>query len=502
MTAVPSHRRVLVGGSWLIAARTFDRLVGLISIAILARLLKPADFGLVAIANTIVAAIELITAFGFDWALVRLAQPTVEDLNSAWTLRALFGVFTFATLSLLGPTAASFYHQPALQLVLMAMGVASLISSLENIGTVYFRREFAFHKEFLIRSGAKFVGFIVTLTWAVCYRSYWALVAGILAIRVATIGASYLFHPYRPRPSLSNARALLGFSSWLLFGNVVEYSRQKFADLYVGRAYGIGTNGLFAVAGELAIVPITEVAAPINRAAYSKYTEDVRANRNLGPSYVSIASTIWMICLPMAAGIIAVAPEAISLLLGPQWGGAQTVLRWLALGTVFTVMTANTHYVYWALGHARVVAGLGATGLLIVVLTTLVCSRVAGYPGVAFAFALASALLVPVNFSVLRRLASIRFSDLAGRVWRIALGAIVMSAVLWAIFTTSGVVDAKTAMRTLASKVAIGTVTYLLVVWMAWVACGRPSGPESALLEVVRQIARRFQPRLRSGPQG
>jgi hypothetical protein len=165
-------------------------------------------------------------------------------------------------------------------------------------------------------------------------------------------------------------------------------------------------------------------------------------------------------------------------------------------------MTANTHYVYWALGHARVVAGLGATGLLIVVLTTLVCSRVASYPGVAFAFALASALLVPVNFSVLRRLAGIRFSDLAGRVWRIALGAIVMSAVLWAIFTTSGVVDAKTAMRALASKVAIGTVTYLLVVWMAWVACGRPSGPESALLEVVRQIARRFQPRLRSGPQG
>ena len=85
MTGVASHRRVLVGGSWLIAARTFDRLVGIISIAILARLLKPADFGLVAIANTIVAAIELITAFGFDWALVRLEQPTVEDLNSAWT---------------------------------------------------------------------------------------------------------------------------------------------------------------------------------------------------------------------------------------------------------------------------------------------------------------------------------------------------------------------------------------------------------------------------------
>ena len=257
----------------------------------------------------------------------------------------------------------------------------------------------------------------------------------------------------------------------------------------------------FAVAGEFAIVPITEVAAPINIAAYSKYTEDVRANRNLGPSYISIASTIWMISLPMAAGIISVAPEAILLLLGPQWGDAQTVLRWLALGTVFTVMTANTHYVYWALGHSRVVAGLGAGGLLIVVFTTLVCSRVAGFAGVAFAFALASALLVPVNFSVLRRLAGIRFLDLAGQVWRIALGAIVMSATLWAIFEPSGVLDTKAAIRTLAAKVSIGAVTYLFVVWVAWIACARPSGPESALLEVVRQIVRRLQPRLRSGPE-
>lgn len=497
MTSDSSHQRVLVGGSWLIAARTFDRLIGIISIAILARLLKPSDFGLVAIANTIVAAIELITAFGFDWALVRLAAPTVEDLNSAWTLRALFGTFTFVTLSLLGPVAATFYHQPALALILVAMGIASLISSTENIGTVYFRREFAFHKEFLIRSASKLAGFCVTVTIAVAYRSYWALVAGIFAIRVVTIAASYIFHPYRPRPSLSKARELFGFSAWLLFGNVVEYSRQKFADLYVGRVFGIGTNGLFAVAGELAIVPITEVSAPINRAAYSKYAEDVRANRSLSPSYVSIASMIWMISLPMAAGMIAVAPETIALLLGPQWQDAQTVLRWLSLGTVFTVMTANTHYVYWALGYSRVVAGLGAVGLAIVVSATLICSNVAGYTGVAFAFAVGSALLVPINFLVLRRLAGIRFVDLGAKVWRIALGATVMSVVLWTIFPAAGIMDARAVVRILGEKILLGATTYLLTLWVAWVACARPPGPEAAVLKLIQQVASRLRDRFK-----
>ena len=204
----------------------------------------------------------------------------------------------------------------------------------------------------------------------------------------------------------------------------------------------------------------------------------------------------------MAAGIIAVAPEAISLLLGPQWSGAQTVLKWLALGTVFTVMTANTHDVYRALGHSRIVAGLGATGLLIVVLTTLVCSRVAGYPGVAFAFALASALLVPINFSVLRRLAGIRFSDLAGRVWRIALGAIVMSAVLWAIFADlrrGGRQNCDPHSR----RKGFYRYGYVFVSCLDGLGSLRAAvWPIVCVTQVVRQIARRFQPRSRSGPQG
>jgi O-antigen/teichoic acid export membrane protein len=496
MTSDNSHKQVFVGGSWLIGARAFDRLIGIISISILARLLRPADFGLVAIAGTVVSAIELFSAFGFDWALVRLKEPTVEDLNSAWTLRVLFGIFTFAVLALLGPLAATFYHQPALRAVLLAMGGTSFVGSLENIGTVFFRREFAFHKEFLIRSVSKVVGFCVTLAVAVQYRSYWALVVGVLSLRCVTVLASYLFHPFRPKPSLKNARQLFGFSSWLLFGNIIEYCREKFADLYLGRVFGTRATGLFAVAGEISIVPITEVASPINRAAYSKYAEDVRENRALGPSYISIASLIWMISLPMAAGTVAVAPEVIALLLGPQWHEAQPVLRWLAVGTAFTVMTSNTHYVYWALGHSRVVAGLSMVGAAVIVPVTIVCSHFAGYTGVAFAFALASALVVPINFAVLRRLAGIRFSDLWNRVWRIALGATVMGLTLWLGFERVSFDSAKAASLILIAKIATGAATYLVVVWAAWVVSGKPVGPEHAAVEVVQGAARRFRDQL------
>jgi lipopolysaccharide exporter len=472
-----------------------DRLIGIVSISILARLLRPVDFGLVAVAGTVVAGVELLSAFGFDWALVRHREPSVDDLNSAWTLRVLFGIFTFLALALLGPVAAVFYHQPALRHVLLAMGGTSFVGSLENIGTVFFRREFAFHKEFLIRSASKLVGFCVTLAIAVQYRSYWALVIGVLSVRCVTVGASYVFHPFRPKPSLRNARELFGFSSWLLFGNMIEYCREKFADLYLGRVFGTGANGLFAVAGEISIVPITEVASPINRAAYSKYAEDVRENRGLGASYVSIASLIWMISLPMAAGTVAVAPEVIALLLGPKWHEAQPVLRWLAVGSAFTVMVSNTHYVYWALGHSRVVAGLSMVGAAIIVPVTIVCSHYSGYTGVAFAFALASALIVPINFAVLRRLAGIRFSDLWNRVWRITMGTAVMGMTLSLGFPRLNPDTPKAAALILVAKIAIGAVTYLVVVWAAWVVSGKPAGPERATVELVQGAARRLRVR-------
>jgi lipopolysaccharide exporter len=499
VTSTVAPKRVLVGGTWLIAARAVDRLIGIVSISVLARLLKPLDFGVVAIAGTVVAAVELLSTFGFDWALVRHQHPSREDLNSAWTLRVIFGLFTLIALTLLASPAAVFYRQPALKAVLIAMGGTSFIASLENIGTVYFRRDSAFHKEFLMRAAAKLIGFCVTLAAALRYHSYWALIAGVFALRATFVGMSYLMHPFRPRPSLKNSRELFGFSLWILFGNVIEYCRERFSDLYIGRVYGAATNGLFAVAGEISIVPITEVAAPINRAAYSKYAEDVRANRALGPSYVSIASMIWMISLPMAVGIAAVAPEIIRLLLGPRWQGAQIVLQWLAVGGAFTVMIANTHYVYWALGHTRAVAALSAAGVAVVVPATIVCSHLAGYAGVAFAFAIASALLVPINFVVLRRLSGIGFGDLWPQVWRIILGTAAMGTVLRLVFGASGLLDVKAALVLLVAKILTGATTYAAVVCIAWLACGRPLGPEHAVAELLVRAAGRGKRRYAGG---
>ena len=493
MISAHSPRHVFLGGSWLIAARAIDRLVGIVSISILARLLKPVDFGVVAVAGTVVSAVELLSAFGFDWALMQYRELSADDLNSAWTLRVLLGLATFGVLALVAPPAAAFFHQPALKAVLVAMGAISFAGSAENIGTVYFRRDFAFHKEFLIRSAAKLSGFCVSVPVALLYHSYWALVAGMVAIRAVNLGASYLLHPFRPRPSLKNARPLFAFSSWVLLGNAISYCFMRFGDVFIGRVYGASINGLFAVTGEIALAPITEVSQPIGRAAYSKYAEDVRANRGLKASYISIATLVWMISLPMAAGTAAVAPALIRLILGPRWQAAESVLRCMAVGMAFTVMNTSTFNVYWAVGRPRIPAATGAAGVALVIPLTIVCSHFMGYVGVAFAYACVSAVMVPVNFKLLRHVAGIPVREVWHQAWRIILGTVVMSAAVAVVFAGSRIDSSMTALRVLAEQVLLGAVIYTVVVYVAWRVCASPPGPERVVEQADVHAIRALQ---------
>jgi O-antigen/teichoic acid export membrane protein len=172
-------------------------------------------------------------------------------------------------------------------------------------------------------------------------------------------------------------------------------------------------------------------------------------------------------------------------LLGPRWHDAAPVIRLLALATVFSVLTSNTHYVYWALGMPRLVAALSATGAVMIVPTTMICGHIAGYLGVAFAGVLTNAALVPVNFLLLKRYAGVSFFELWARTWRVTAAAVLMLIVLWTLFPAVDYQSASPAVIALAMKVAAGALVYVSFVLVAWLLCGKPDGPETTALRAV-----------------
>ena len=167
----------------MVALRMSIRLIGLVSTLILVRLLVPADFGIVAMAMSIVAAVELLTAFGFEVALIQNQQADRDDYNTAWTMNVMLGIGASALLLTLAKPAASYYGEPDLFRVFLVLSAASLLQGLQNIGLVEFRKELQFDKEFAFHMSLKVVGFIITISLAFWLRTYWALIIGIVTSR-------------------------------------------------------------------------------------------------------------------------------------------------------------------------------------------------------------------------------------------------------------------------------------------------------------------------------
>ena len=473
-----------------LAARQSERLFGVVSIAILARLLTPADFGLVAMAASITVIAEVLSAFGFDWALIRLPDARPEHYHTAWTLGVLCGLLILAVLCAAAYPAAWIFGRPAVMPIMIMMGVNGLIGSLANVWMAEYRRFNRFDLEFKLNLAARVAGFLTAIGWAAGTHSYWALVFGTTAYRLALTTLSYRLHPKRPRWAMSRSKDLLHFSGWLLAGNVTEVLRARFAAMWIGKEVGSREVGLFSMAQEFAALASTELAQPINRALFANYSQlegDVAALRE---AYLRVSGVIWCIGLPAAAGIALCAPDIVGILLGGQWSNAADILRILAVANMLSIMAANTQYVYWALGRSRFVAILAIAGGVAFVSLTLLLGRYQGVMGVAWAQVAASALVLLVNFSVLGRTLDLSLARLLLRNHRVILAAAAMCGIVLCLQSSFGTAPGHNHWGRLAGSVVAGVGAYFGTLIALWHLAGAPSGPEAEIRGLAVRIVR------------
>jgi lipopolysaccharide exporter len=479
----PSTTRAV---AWTLAARQGERLLGVVSISILARLLSPSDFGLVAMGTSVAALVEVIAAFGFDWALVRLPNPTREHYDTAWTLRVLCGALVFAVLAGLAHPIALLYSRPAVAAVVVVMGLNSLIGSVENIWMAEFRRQNRFDQEFRLRTLAKIAGVLTATGVALQTHSYWALVAGITASRVTSSALSYRLHPLRPHWDLSRSADLLHFSVWLLLGNVTDVLRSRFSEIWLGRNIGPRSVGLYSMASELSALASTELAAPINRAVFTRYMEQVGDVEALRAGYLRVSGLIWAVGMPAAVGIGLCAPLIVAILLGGQWTDAAQVLQILALAGLLNIMASNTQYVYWALGRSRFVTLLSLAGATIFVGLTLLLGGRLGVPGVAWAQVIASGLVLAINYAVLLATLRLRLFEVVRRNYRVIVASAGMSALVVALANSGPTWASQQIWVRLAVMIAVGITSYFGILIGLWMMLGKPAGPEVDIRDLSR----------------
>ena len=317
--------------------RWVSRLIGVVSTIILARLLTPADFGLVAMASIVVGFVRVLTSFGVGTVLVQRNTQERSYMDSAWTLGLLETAFAGALIFGSGSIAASYFHDQRVVDVMRLMALTVSLSGLRNIGLVTFYQNMEFGKEFQVLFITRITGFAVTVFLAWMLRSYWAMPIGALCSEIMGVVVSYIIHPYRPRLSLSKAGDIFSFSQWLMVANIGRYIDSRIDQLVLGGRVSAESLGLYSAANDIASTPTSDFLAPLNRVLFPKFVQFQNSPAVLQDAFTMALSILALIALPIATGIALTAPLFVPLLLGPRWVDAVTLLAYSPSLALYTL---------------------------------------------------------------------------------------------------------------------------------------------------------------------
>ncbi len=471
----------------MVGFKLIDRSIGLLSTIVLARVLAPEDFGLVAMAMVLVGALELLISFSFDVVLIQNPKAGRDQFDTAWTLNLVFTTACALLLAALAHGAAGFYGEARLETVIYLLAGGFALQGLANIGPVTFRRDMQFDREFKFLLGKRLSTFLITIPAALYFRNYWALIIGQLAATALSVALSYFMSNYRPRLSLRARGELFHSSKWLVLNNIFQFLNNSAAQFVIGRLSGAQALGVYAIASEIATLPTTELVAPINRAAFPGYARAARDLEQLRASFLKVISSIALFALPAGVGIVAVADLMVPAVLGWQWMAAVPLIQILAVYGVIQALQTNIGYVYLALGKLRLVTAINAVQFLILVALMIPGLLHYGVTGAAWAFLGTMLLMIPLNQVLIARCLTLGPTAFAARLARPLVAALAMGACVLLIKAnlTLRLVTLDYVLALLLCA-ASGALAYVLVLYALWRGAGRPEGAERYAFEKLQ----------------
>lgn len=482
------------GAAWMISFKLLQRSMTFVSVIVLARLLVPADFGLVALATAFIGALELFTAFSFDVALIQHENPKRVHYDTVWSIQIVFAVVISGTLLLIAKPVASFYEDLRLYYVLVTLSFGVLLKGFENVGVVNFRKELQFHRDFIFLALPRIAGFCTTIPIAFWLRSYWALIIGILATHVTSVIGSFLISDYRPRLSLNAFKELFNFSKWLLFNNTLYFLRHRASDFIIGKLAGPTALGTYSVAYELSSIPTTELVAPINRAVFPGYAKMAGDLAIMRQGYLDVIGLIALFAIPAAVGIAATSELLVFVLLGEKWAAAAPLIAILSLSGAIGAMETNIGSVYMALGKPHILTALFGFYVAILIPMIVILTSYYGALGAAWACLLGAIINLPVYYGAMFRTLKLPVLKFGATVWRPFVSAGVMYAV---VVNYVGGLEPKLssvdALPQLLVAILLGILVYIASIAGLWLLSSKPSGAESTVVREFRHRLSRFK---------
>lgn len=476
----------LAGGN--IAANVLTAL----ALFILARLLTPEDFGIVAIATAVLSVVQSCTELSLNNALIQKERVDRTHIDTAWTMALIRSGAICAIFALAAWPLSMIYGNGDLVLVFLVSGIGGAIMGLQNPMIWLETKQMTFRPLVIAQFLRRALGVIIAVILALILRSYWAIILGTFIGALASSIISYLLVPYRPRLTLKHVREIWSFSGWMFLSQIFETLNWRIDQLIVGLALPKGQLGVYAMADNLAVIPTRETVYPIRYALFPGLATISQDSERLRRSHLRSQSTVAMLIAPLGVGLALVAEPFVELALGNQWTEAVPYVQIFSMVYIMSVfsiglqpvaMSLNrTKFLFWRQSIAfgvkvpAIVAGLFSGGMVGAALGRL-CADVA------------SAL---IELFFLKRLLGIAITTQLAQHALTCAGLLAMSIAVTVVgrFVPHG--DTPLLLE-LAVEIATGAIVYIAVIGAAYLGLGRPDGPVRVIADAMTHLRSRKQ---------
>lgn len=482
-------RKVGVGALWLVTARLLTRLLDLGVLMALSRLLGATDFGIIAIAMSIIVIVEASFDLPVIQALVSLEETSRSDLDTAFTLTLMRGLALALFTGMLAWPIAAVYGDPRLCKLLIFLAIAPLARGLYSPGMAILNKSVNFRTDFVIEMSGKAMSSFIALAIALYFRSYWALAAATIVNPLCSCALSYALAPYRPNFSLASWSRFHFFLGWSSASAIVSAVNWQCDRLLLGFFLPKAELGRFSVANDLSYLPVQAIAVPLLRPLTAGFAA-VRNDRDrLIRTYRHASDTLLLLGLPMLLALSEFAQGLVNFALGDRWQSAGPFLQWLALGTIPTLCTTAAGPLAMAMGRTDIMFRQHASEFVVKLPLIVAGLYLYGIEGVIASRLGASLFLVAYTFVTVKRLTGVTPLAQLAASWRIWVSCMVMSLVIAPfrpfVNDAQNLLDLLCALipSMVTAVVALGGALYML-----WHLSGRPESVEGTIFLTLRRL--------------
>ncbi|MBW4057272.1 MAG: lipopolysaccharide biosynthesis protein [Proteobacteria bacterium] len=383
------------GGIATLGAQGFSFVLSIGSVAILARLLTPSDFGLVAMVTALTGLLAMFKDAGLSMATVQRDTVTHEQVSTLFWVNIALSLFLVLTVAALAPLVAEFYHEPRLQPITLAIACMFIFDGLAVQHQALLRRQMRFGVLAKIQIISTLLALAAAIGSALTGMGYWALILQIAVNQFVSAILSWVYCrwvPGLPKRGVGT-RSMLKFGGYLTGFNFVNYFARNADNTLIGYAWGSNSLGLYAKAYSLLLMPLQQINGPITAIATPALCRLQNDPEQFRAFFVKILSVIAFVTFPLIAWMIVCRREIILLFLGSQWEGAVPIFSILAVSAFFQPIGNITGVLYTALGRTKRMFKWGLMGCSWIVFSFFV-GLPFGVIGVAWAYSAAIALMM------------------------------------------------------------------------------------------------------------